>query len=130
MRSILLASLLNLLITPQPTSAQSVPGNGLYEACTSEDPALLGFCLGYLVGHIEGQFWGGLLFAQGVGATMETSEFNAFANSVFHHCVPSDASNQQLRDVVVKYLSENPASRHEPARYLVWEAYREAFPCE
>ena len=72
---------------------------------------------------------GGLLFTKGVGMDMEADDFNEFANSIFGHCVPSEASNQQLRDIAVKYLAAHPENRHESARFLIWLALVEAFPC-
>lgn len=88
-----------------------------------------GFCIGYLIGQIEGQFLGALLLTTRTGMDLETSEFNDFANNVFNHCITENASNEQLMDVVVKYMRENPEIRHETARFLVWQAYQEAFPC-
>ena len=35
----------------------------------------------------------------------------------------------QARDVVVKYLQENPAHRHEAGATLVMEALHDAWPC-
>ena len=114
-----------------PTYSQTTSGNTLLDTCTSEnDMAKLGFCVGYIVGEIEGQNFGAFLFSLMVEADMSAEEFTEFANRlVFQHCIPPDVENGQLRDVVVQYLIANPAIRHESARSLVWEAYREAFPC-
>lgn len=43
-------------------------------------------------------------------------------------CVPK-VMNKQIRDVVKKFLQENPAKRHEPAVLLVLMAIAEAWPC-
>ena len=129
MRALFLFAFMGLLAVPHAGDAQSITGNSLFEACTSDNQTLAGFCIGYLIGQTEGQFWGALLFTQGAGIDLETGDFNSMANMMFQHCVPQDATNQQLRDVVVTYLTENPATRHETARSLVWEAYRAAFPC-
>ena len=109
--------------------AQSLSGNELYEACTTDNDAMAGFCSGFIIGQTEGKVFGGLLFAKGLGIDKGNNEFNKLADIVFHHCIPNEASNLQLQDVVVKYLIEHPNTRHESARFLIWEAYVEAFPC-
>lgn len=129
MRRFLFLPILGCLAVSQPAIAQPVSGNSLYEACTSDDQVQTGFCVGYLIGQIEGQFLGGLLVTQRAGKEVGFEDFNGFANQIFQHCIPPDASNGQLRDVVVAYLRDNPANRHETARFLVWSAYRDAFPC-
>jgi hypothetical protein len=44
-------------------------------------------------------------------------------------CSPSNATSAQLADVVVKHLRDNPATRSDPAHWLVREAYTQAWPC-
>jgi len=122
-------SLVASLLFGSTANAENVSGNFLYEACTTENDAMVGFCIGYLVGEVEGKWLGGLLFTKRVGMDMETDDFNEFANIMFGHCVPTEASSQQLRDVAVKYLAAHPETRHESARFLVWQALVEAFPC-
>lgn len=129
MKRILFAALLGSCIAPVSVDAQTTSGNALYDTCTSDNTVLAGFCIGYIMGLVEGQFWGGLLSAKAAGIQFESQDFNATLNEFFQHCIPQDATNEQLRDVVVKYLRNNPATRHQTARILVWQAYREAFPC-
>ncbi len=114
-----------------PTYSQTTSGNKLLDSCTSEnDIGKLSFCVGYIVGEIEGQNLGAFLFSLMVEAGMSADEFTEFANRfIFQHCIPPNVTNGQLKDVVVQYLIVNPAVRHESARSLVLEAYREAFPC-
>ena len=130
MKCVLFVALLGGCLNPSIAVAQTISGNTLYESCTSDQIGLEGFCVGYIAGLVEGQFWGGLLLAKMAGIELETQDFNAFANQAFQHCIPPEAPNEQLRDVVVAHLRDNPATRHESARFLVWEAYREAFPCK
>lgn len=129
MKRILFMSLVGLLAVSTHATAQTTSGNILYESCTSDNQVMNGFCLGYLIGRDEGQFLGALLMSGSAGIDTSAENFNSFANEIFQHCVPSEATNAQLRDVVVQYLRKNPESRHETARFLVLDAYREAFPC-
>lgn len=45
-------------------------------------------------------------------------------------CVPNTVTMDQLSEIVIKYLRNNPQSRHLPARGLVMIAIRNAFPCD
>ncbi|MGR3524891.1 MAG: Rap1a/Tai family immunity protein [Paracoccaceae bacterium] len=126
----LVASLALSMAVAQDAAAQQISGNDLYSACQdAEGGVRLGFCVGYLIGATEGQSWGAFLVLNQIAATDGAEEANERINFFLRHCVPADASNQQLRDVAIQYLEQNPASRHLPARGLIWQAYLEAFPC-
>lgn len=127
----LVASLALSMAVVQDAAAQQISGNDLYTACQEvDDMVKLGFCVGYLIGATEGQSWGAFLVLNQIAATDGAEEANERINFFLRHCVPADASNQQLRDVAMQYLEQNPASRHLPARGLIWQAYLEAFPCD
>ena len=87
-----------------------VNGNDLYAYCTASDNSKRGICLGYVEG-----------MADSIGL-MQT----ASAAAVF--CIPPVLASQ-ARDVVVKYLQDNPAHRHEAGATLVMEALHDAWPC-
>jgi len=79
-------------------------GNQLYRWCTGGDRS---GCLGYVTGV----------------ASVE-SALNAIAV-----CFPQAVTADQLRDVAIAYLRNNPAKRHESALVNVSSAFLEAFPC-
>lgn len=118
------------VVNASASNAQNLTGNVIYEACTANDEAMSAFCSGYIIGQIEGKVFGALLFSNGLELKLETAAFNELANGLFHHCIPAEASNRQLQDVTVRYLQQNPGKRHESARFLVWEALMDAFPCQ
>lgn len=117
------------LFFSKPSEAQQVSGNALYSACGSENAVELGFCLGFLLGAIEGESYGAFITLMRTEPETETSEMNRMINFFLGHCVPPDATNEQLRDVVLRYLGNHPEDRHFPARGLIWNALVEAFPC-
>lgn len=45
-------------------------------------------------------------------------------------CIPAPVTTAQLRDVVVKYLHDNPQSRQLKAGTLTVRAFAAAFPCK
>ncbi|WP_297543707.1 Rap1a/Tai family immunity protein [Roseovarius sp.] len=125
-RTSLLCGLLGFATT---SFAQQVSGNELLETCTSDNQVLAGFCIGYVIGYSEGAPWGVALAIASARGEMAGPDVNNLVGNVTGSCVPSDAANGQLKDVVTKYLQENPDSRHESARTLIWRAYAAAFPC-
>jgi hypothetical protein len=45
-------------------------------------------------------------------------------------CTPEGVRFGQMRDVVIKYLRDNPAQRHQSRFVLVLDALQAAFPCK
>jgi hypothetical protein len=69
------------------------------------------FCRGYIAGAVD----------QMVGLSVQTTTV---------YCIPSNADNDQLIRVVLKYLNDNPATLNYPAGALVAKAIVAAFPCK
>jgi hypothetical protein len=107
-RNIAFATCLLLALTP--TVAQAIDGNKLHEACSNE----YDFCLSYVMGVHEAIGW--IVTADGELAWVT-------------YCVPPGVTNNRLRDVVAKYLRDNPSKRHAAAVFLVFSALRNSFPC-
>lgn len=114
---------------PRDATAQLFDGNALYGICRSEDTTRQGFCLGYLIGVTEGLRFGAFQVLKQIDESNTTEGINSSSDLLLRFCIPENASNAQLRDVVLAYLGDNPESRHETARFLVWLAYVKAFPC-
>ena len=91
--------------------------------------AQFGFCIGYLIGVVEGLRYGASvpIFAAKTGSTVK--EVGDMADNLLGFCPPQDAQYSQHLDIVVNYLTKHPESRHESARTLVVSALEEAFPC-
>lgn len=113
-RAGLLCLVLTALVVPHDTTAQSVQGfkdgNELLRICTSRLPFESGICLGYL---------------QGIADQMEAMRS---ANKA-RPCLPAGVVGQQLTDVVVKYLQQNPVMRTEPGAHLATIAIGDAWGC-
>jgi hypothetical protein len=78
-------------------------GNALLSDCESNDAFSAGACLGYVTGAHDG-----------LGPRLVL--------------VPENATAGQIKDVVVKYLRDNPESRNLPAGVLVMLALVKAWP--
>jgi hypothetical protein len=103
-------------------------GNQIAEICAGEDLAMRGYCIGYVVGLIEGMKWG-LAFPL-LQDGKSPDEVNKMAEVLLRFCFPEGATNRQSVDVVTGYLSRHPETRHFSARLLAQLAFIEAFPCE
>ena len=89
-----------------PAKAYFDTGNALYSVCQENGPFSLGQCMGTIVGHYD------MMMAMGDRCGNETTK-----------------NKQQLRDIVVKYLQENPAQRSDAAASLSFIAFFFAFSC-
>jgi len=125
----ILATLLISLSASAP-HAQQISGNELLETCVSDNQVLAGFCLGYIIGYSEGAPWGANVTLYNLDPGKSVKERNEQIGLFTGSCVPESASNEQLRDVVLKHIIDHPETRHESARVLVWQAYIGAFPCD
>jgi hypothetical protein len=45
-------------------------------------------------------------------------------------CIPEKAKTQQLLDIGLRFIRENPAERHLPVSALLMRAFRVAWPCK
>lgn len=113
------------------TSAQTLTGNQILEACSIQDGgAADDFCTGYTVGVVEGLMWGaGFTVAYVRGDELSADDIDYLASHMLGFCLPDTASNRQLRDVIVAHLIDNPETRHEAARTIVQSALEDNFPC-
>lgn len=112
-----------------PASAQSITGNELHEACTTpSDSHRSGFCSGYVMGIADGTSLGATLFAIYAGAQTADEAVEA-AGIALQICIPEGVVHQQIVEVFKSHLENNPAERHNSAKWLFSNAMQEAFPC-
>src|SRR6185437_12653844 len=88
-------------------SAEFYDGNDLYNMCIAQVGTLQQMeCAGYIAG---------------------VSDIMAATNII---CVPPGVTVQEAVDVALKYLRDNPATRHYSAASDVWVSLKESFPCQ
>lgn len=126
-------------------------GNNLLSDCNAGSDFKKGLCVGYITGVGNGVhngqeigFQSGLLDAlfEMYGDKAEANkenilkkvdeEFNKSENDgtlIIVDCRPEGVINQQLVDVVVKYLVQQPEKRASAASELIIAALNQAFPC-
>jgi len=121
-----------LSIAAVPAVAEVDNGKTLYAACSSlknEPTVQSGYCVGYFTGVWEGMKLGIALPIMIEGG-QSAAELEGMSNQLLRVCMPPEVERGQMIDVVIKYLDNNPAERHGPARMLTWLALLEAFPCD
>lgn len=94
-------------------SISDLTGNDLLRFCNSHEASETNMCTGYIEGVRDASMF----------ATVSLKSKPFFS-------VPSQVSSDQLREVIVKYLRDNPETRHKPAGLLTIFALKEAFPPE
>ena len=87
-------------------------GNGLLNTCSSNEFWLGATCLAFIEGIAEG-------YSGRLSVSQHSQSF----------CLPSNVTLAQSRDVVVKWLRNNPENRHLIASALVVTALNAGFPC-
>jgi hypothetical protein len=118
-----------LAIFPGFCYAQNLSGNELLETCEAQDDlARFGFCIGYISGVIEGMKWG--VAAPLLMSGQTAQEADKTGGMFLGFCSPEGGTLGQYKDVVVLYLRNNPAERHNTARTQVQSALSEVYPCE
>ena len=107
--------------------AQSIDGNALMEMCEGSSEAESAFCWGYVFGANDGGMYTALEVLQKTndGKVPSTAEIS----SLLGYCTPNAVTSQQMVDIFVSYLRENPERRHQPAQVLFTNAMTDAFPC-
>lgn len=112
------ATAASALCVAEPSLAADPPavstGNELLVTCTDrEDDARFWTCYGFLTGVLDG-----MMVAQVIHPQAKAP-----------YCTPVNATNGQIKDVVVQHLRTDPAHRHLDASILVVGALAKAFPC-
>lgn len=116
--ALLYAAAIAVALSGSPALAQESvdplgSGNGLLDSCTNADSMLRkGVCIGYISGASDA--------LQMLDSDKEAKRYI---------CTPAGVTRGQIRDVVIKYLTDHPQSRQNPAEALIFVALAEAFPC-
>lgn len=118
-----------MALVPAASFSQNTDGNSLYYACNDEGLSMQGFCIGFIIGAIEGTRFG-LAYPLMAEGGRDATEINEMSNILLSNCPPADIQNGQYIDIVKQYLMDNPASRHESARGLILLAIQKAYPCK
>lgn len=114
MRKGLIAWTIAMLILGSPYAFAVSSGNELLNVCQSNVSTHNGQCIGFI---------------QGVSIGVELGEAFHGHKDLSDVCIPGNVNNAQLKDIVLIYLRQNPAKRHEPAVFAVVHSLRNAFPC-
>ncbi|MFC4667777.1 Rap1a/Tai family immunity protein [Seohaeicola nanhaiensis] len=111
--------------------AEPITGNDVHGACNNQEASVAqGFCIGYVLGAVEGMKWGALISIASMSRKERAlDEMDLMSSAALGFCIPQEVQNGQILDVVKLHLDAVPAQRHESARTLIMEALSEAFPC-
>lgn len=111
MKRILCASIVMSLSLWAPVSLAKVrDGNQLLQQCTATIGVHVNFCFGYIDAVVDL-----LLGNNGIDG------FNA--------CISTELDDPELRNIVVKFLKDNPDLRRLGAPNLIARALAASFPC-
>ena len=113
MKRLILALAMVVMVSPAWGAVVFKNGNKLLSDCNeSLGSHSEAFCIGYIMGVYD-------------AIQSNDGTLNGFTN-----CSGDFVVNGQIRDVVVKWLKDNPQHRHNGASGLISHALQEAFPCQ
>jgi len=118
MKRIILAALVGVLFVSTGSSAGAVSGNRLYSDCREGQKGGVDSFIPYgaCIGYIE--------------AVLDISEGVDKGINGFKFCINKNVTSGQVRDIVLKWLEDNPQNRHFGASGLVAASLFVAFPCK
>lgn len=126
--AVLLAS---LLASGAAADDDNLSANTLYDACTADTGEEQGFCVGYLIGFHEGRKFGSMTALNSTSSGVATAdELDLIGDVLAGYCLPPGVQYNQLFEIAINFMRDNPETRHETARSQVWQSFVEAFPCE
>jgi hypothetical protein len=98
------------LIAPGAARAEYFEtGRDLYQKCHATGTASQVFCFGFIIG---------------IADVMEDNPLDGRSA-----CIPKDATIQQIADVVIRFLDDNPDIRDFTGESLAVQALSEKYPC-
>lgn len=102
-------SLVMMMLFASPARAIFYDGNDMHELCNNGGVSGSDFCMAY---------------SAAVSDVLEDYPINGWTA-----CVPRTVRLSQIRDIVARWLANNPQERHYTANSLMARALAEAFPC-
>jgi hypothetical protein len=103
-------------VTPDFPVTSFVNGNELFRVCSDDHDVAQVYCKAYVAGVMDAIF--------GVNA------MKANGYTIPSTCPPEEhLAPDQVKDLVVQYLTAHPATRHHAAAGEAWHALLAAFPC-
>jgi hypothetical protein len=88
------------------------------EASTGTEVQYADACIGYVQGVIEGVDVE-RTFTKGITQKEAPEPF----------CLPTGVERGQSIRLVIKYIHDHPEEAQKPTRFLIFEAFRDAYPC-
>ena len=123
--ALLSAIALPLASTASPANAEQSSlstGNGLLNFCRDQSNRLL--CTAFINGFHTGAMNVSLLIS-----VRESGSYEEYKKKYKPYCRPDNVDAEQLLDIVLKHITDNPQNRHVDSGLLIIFALKRAFPC-
>jgi hypothetical protein len=108
LRALVLAAGLLWSISAFPQIGAFETGNNIFRICSDASDASKGFCNGYLAGVLDAN-------------ALEVGKLA---------CLQQNVEADQVRDIVMQFLTAHPETRHLAAAREVLVPLQKAFPCK
>ncbi|QDQ29135.1 hypothetical protein FNU76_23830 [Chitinimonas arctica] len=102
-------------------------GNDLYRQLNSTEDWERLMATSYILGVVDAELF---TMAVELRAAKEFKVSKPRDYLISHFCFGGDVTMEQIKDIVVKLLKDNPEIRHKEAIFIVRYALVDSFPCE
>jgi hypothetical protein len=117
-----------ILLLPSSALAEN-DGNKLFRFCEESPPLAMAYVQGVV--DTDSDHLDAIIAQQIRGGKISVDDLKPlYRNAGNMICVPKNATLGQARDVVCKFLKDQPAIRQKTAPQLVRQALEAAFPCK
>jgi len=135
MRMLLTCLAVLLISSPIPVVAEYelFTAGWLRDMCAGKPGSLSTMnCLVYIHGLREGATFGRVdaLLTMGELKKKNLKASDIMSNRYSSSCVPEDVTLEQLGEMLVKHMNENPESLHKQASFQFGSMLRKHFPCK
>src|SRR5262245_31679627 len=90
-------------------------GNDLFDVCSDGRDVVQQICKAYVEGVAD--------------TILGVNALKANGYEVPSACIPTHVTSEQVKDVVMQYLTAHPETRHKAAAHQALSALQAAFPC-
>jgi len=112
-----LVPVLSLSVALPAASEDFGHGNGFHRYCSDFAPTT------------KSAEWGRLVCVSYLRGLLDMATYLQPASKASLVCWPEAVTYDQFLDVLLKYLKDNPARRHDLTAELIWEAAAKSYPC-
>lgn len=125
------AAFSTLLIASPSMAGPKIDGSGNYWLSNCETPSGFGagMCYGFIMGTIDGYLYGATFAWLLMADPKKGNSPVKYEKHVKRFCMPGSVTNEQIKDIFIKYLRQYPEQRHLSGDHLLIDSLVAVYAC-